>query len=152
MARLLSDDLALSRLASTQSQAWSCLDTVRRMARIPFVWGQSDCGNLVMDHVEAAGHVLPWRPHWDDEAGCAAACASAGGLAALAGLVFDPVLARTDHPETGDVVVMDLPQVGPCCGLRVNGGWAFKTMQGVMQFCDGIYADARMIAAWAVGR
>ena len=129
---------------------------MHRWARMPFVWGESDCVLVCADWVRQCRGV-------DPAASMRGAYSSPQELNRRFGWLYDPLavleprmtdagLPATETPLVGDVGlvlqssgggVQAWHQGGVCLG---NGIWAVKGMEGV-----GAHVPAHILRAWSVG-
>jgi len=129
---------------------------MRRWAREPFIWGQSDCVLVCADWVRQCRGV-------DPAGSLRGAYTSLRELDRRFGWLFDPLavleprltdagLVATEAPVVGDVGLVvqtiargerGLPQGGVYLG---NGIWAVKGIEGV-----GAHVPSDILRAWSVG-
>lgn len=120
--------------------------TIDQWRRGRHVWGESDCLLSVGDYIAAAGHkdvASLFRGTYYTEAGAMAHVDQNGGHVGLIDLTGLP---RTDDPERGDVVVLDLgeSEVGALCS---GDGFVVRLERGTVEI------NARfvtVVAAWKI--
>ena len=127
---------------------------LHRWARLPFIWGESDCALVVCDWVHAVRGV-------DPGASLRFAYGTAGELQRLTGFFTDPLgvvtplmvaagLLKTDAPSRGDVGMLLRPRAPgnatPHAALCLGDVWAVKSETGVTA-----YRPTKILRAWSVG-
>jgi|GEM_PF-439795 len=127
---------------------------LHRWARLPFVWGESDCALVVCDWVRSVRGI-------DPGASLRFTYGTAGELQRLTGFFTDPLgvvtplmesagLDETGAPVRGDVGML-LHVIGPGharphAALCLGEVWAVKAEPGVTAYRPG-----KILRAWSVG-
>ncbi len=109
-------------------------DFLAEGAGAPFTWGERDCALWASDWIKAERGNDPaerLRGTYGSALACARLLNDAGGLVALsAQLAARAGLIETDHPEAGDVGVLEL-SIGTFLAIRTREGWAVKASDGL---------------------
>ena len=121
---------------------------LRRAAREPFAWGQSDCALFIADWVRIARGLdpaAPLRGQYRCHLGAARHIRRYGGIEAMGrALAAQAGLPETAAPRPGDIGLVRDPLAGPLFAIRAASGWAAKSPRGIA------LAAFPVIVAWRV--
>lgn len=137
----------LSRTMHAADRARRLDAFLRAGAGLPFVWGERDCSLWPCEWIKAERGIDPaehLRGTYDTALACGRILHAAGGLPALAAnLAASAGLLTTDHPEAGDVGLVELADT-PLLALCTGPNWAIKTKDGL------VIVPATPVQAWIV--
>jgi hypothetical protein len=115
-----------------------------------WAWGFCDCIFFTADWlVEARGidPAAPYRGAYRTAAECYALVEREGGLRRLLGSALARAgLERVREPLTGDIALVRVPmaRLGLIGAIKVEGGWAMRTLRGL------VVGPAEAAAVWRV--
>jgi hypothetical protein len=115
-----------------------------------WAWGETDCIMFLAGWLMAARGIdpaAPYRGAYATAAECYALAEREGGLRRLVGSALARAgLERVREPLTGDIALVRVPmaRLGLIGAIKVEGGWAMRTLRGL------VVGPAEAAAVWRV--
>jgi len=111
-----------------------------------FKWGQTDCFQSVISHVEIVTGRAFNRPHYSSAIGAERILRRAGGFERYCHHVMELLgCPTTVNPERGDVGLVNIPGTGLTFCLCTGQKWAARAEAGAV-----LVVQAEPVAAWRV--
>jgi hypothetical protein len=136
----------MARLLSPGSAPDAVEMALARWNRSRFEWGQTDCFQSVLAHVEFVTGRAFNRPRYSSAIGAERILRRAGGFERYCSEVMETLgCPTTVNPERGDVGLIDLPRIGLTFCLCTGQKWAARAEAMAV-----LIIQAEPVIAWRV--